>query len=86
MSKIGDADRADIIFDNVTVYEGTFVTQRYTVDSSDADQRFVINDNRVDTRTLSVQVQNSSSDSTQTTYTNTHRTRLSTTATRLESL
>jgi hypothetical protein len=60
---------ADIIFNNISVYEGTFVTQRYTVDSSDADQRFVINDNRVDTRTLSVQVQNSSSDSTQTTYT-----------------
>ena len=60
---------ADIIFEDVLLYEGTFVTQRYTVDSSDADQRFVISDNRVDTRTLSVTVQNSSSDSTTTTYT-----------------
>jgi len=59
----------DIIFENVTIYEGTYVTQRYTVDSSDADQRFLINDNRVDTRTLSVEIKNSSSDSTTTTYT-----------------
>tara|TARA_Y100000361_G_scaffold18617_1_gene14490 strand:+ start:4823 stop:6733 length:1911 start_codon:yes stop_codon:yes gene_type:complete len=59
----------DIIFNDIKIYEGTFVTQRYTVNSSDADQRFVINDNRCDTSTLSVSVQNSSSDTTTTTYT-----------------
>ena len=59
----------DIIFNNIKIYEGTFVTQRYTVNSSDADQRFIINDNRCDTSTLSVSVQNSSSDTTTTTYT-----------------
>jgi len=58
----------DIVFDNLLVYEGTFVTQRYTVDSTDADQRFVINDNRIDLRTLSVSVQNSSADTTTTTF------------------
>ena len=58
----------DIVFNNLVVYEGTYVTQRYTVDSTDADQRFVINDNRIDVRTLSVSVQNSSSDTTTTTF------------------
>ena len=59
----------NIVFRDIKIYEGTFVTQRYTVDSSDADQRFVINDNRVDTSTLKVSVQNSASDTTTTTYT-----------------
>jgi hypothetical protein len=59
----------DIVFNDLVVYEGTFVTQRYTVDSTDADQRFVINDNRIDLRTLSVSVQNSSSDTTTTIFT-----------------
>ena len=58
----------DIIFNNVTLYEGTFVTQRFSVDSSDADQRFLINDNRIDISTLSVSVQNSASDTATTTY------------------
>ena len=59
----------NIVFRDIKIYEGTFVTQRYTVDSSDADQRFVINDNRVDTSTIKVSVQNSASDTTTTTYT-----------------
>ena len=59
----------DIIFNDVLIYEGTFVTQRYTADSSDADQRFLINDNRCDTSTLIVSVQNSASDTTLTTFT-----------------
>ena len=59
----------NIVFNDIKIYEGTFVTQRYTVNSSDADQRFVINDNRCDTATLSVSIQNSSSDTTTTTYT-----------------
>ena len=58
-----------IVFSDITLYEGTYVTSRYTVDTQDVEQRFLINDNRVDTRTLTVKVQNSSSDSTTTTYT-----------------
>ena len=38
-------DANDIVFEDLTVYEGTLVTQRYTVDDDDADQRFVIDDN-----------------------------------------
>jgi len=58
-----------ITFNDVKIYEGTFVTTRYTVDTSDADQRFLLRDNRADTRTLTVKVQNSSSDTITLTYT-----------------
>ena len=51
------------------VYEGTYVTTRYTADTSNLEQRFLLRDNRADTTTLTVKVQNSSSDSTTTTYT-----------------
>jgi hypothetical protein len=59
----------NIPFDNVTVYEGTFVTSKYLVDTSDVEQRFILTDPRSDTTTLTVKVQNSSSDTTTTTYT-----------------
>ena len=58
-----------IPFLNTDIYEGTYVTTRYIVDSSDVDQRFLLTDNRADTSTLIVQVQNSVSDSTTATYT-----------------
>jgi len=57
-----------ITFNDVKIYEGTFVTTRYTVDTSDADQRFLLRDNRADTRTLTVKIQTSSSDTTTSTY------------------
>ena len=60
-----------IPFTNIDIYEGTFITTRYSVDSSDVDQRFLLTDNRADTTTLTVKVQTSSSDSTTTTYTKT---------------
>src|SRR6056300_1518598 len=55
-------------FSNVYIYEGSSVTYKYTVDSSDPDQRFIINSTRADTSTLKVKVQNSISDTTTTTY------------------
>jgi len=58
-----------ITFNNVPVYEGTYVTTRYTVDSSDVDQRFLLRNNRADTVTLTVKVQNSSSDTALNAYT-----------------
>ena len=60
---------AGIPFTNIDIYEGTYVTTRYTVDSSDVDQRFLLPDNRSDTSTLTVKVQTSSADTTTTTYT-----------------
>ena len=58
----------NITFNDTPVYEGTYITTRYTVDSSDVDQRFLLSDNRADTNTLTVKVQNSSSDTTVNTY------------------
>ena len=59
----------NLVFSDIPIYEGTYVTTRYTVDTSDVNQRFLIPSNQADTTTLSVQVQNSSSDTTTTTYT-----------------
>ena len=59
----------EIPFNNTKIYEGTYVTTRYTVDSSDVDQRFILPEENSDTSTLTVIVQNSSTDTTSTTYT-----------------
>ena len=56
-------------FSNLKIYEGTLVTNKYTVDTSDANQRFLIKNDMADTTTLQVKVQNSSTDTTTTTYT-----------------
>ena len=56
-------------FSNVNIYEGTLATYRYTVDSTDVDQKFIIPNVNADTSTLKVTIQNSNSDTTQTTYT-----------------
>ena len=58
-----------ITYNNIKIYEGTYISTRYIVDSSDADQRFLLTSNSADTTTLTVKVQNSSSDTTQNTYT-----------------
>ena len=56
-------------FSNLEVYEGTLVDNKFTVDTANADQRFLIENDLADTTTLKVTVQNSSSDSTTSTYT-----------------
>ena len=56
-------------FSGVDLYEGTSVTFRYTVDSTDVDQKFIIPSVDADTSTLKIIVQNSISDTTQNTYT-----------------
>jgi len=56
-------------FSNIPVFEGTLVTFKYTVDSTDVDQRFIIPSVSADTTTLKVSVQNSASDTTTNTYT-----------------
>ena len=56
-------------FSNLKIYEGTYVTYNYTADTTDVDQKFLIQSENADTTTLSVQVQNSSSDTTTNTYT-----------------
>jgi len=56
-------------FSSIPIYEGTLVTFRYTVNTSDPDQKFIIPSANADTSTLRVQVQNSVSDTTTSTYT-----------------
>ena len=72
-STISDVTKSNtgntIPFVGVDIYEGSFITTRYTVDSSDIDQRFIITDNRADTTTLTVKVQTSSTDSSSNTFT-----------------
>jgi len=64
-SNIGNS----IPFTEVDIYEGTYVTTKYVADTSNIDQRFLLVDPRADTTTLTVKVQNSSSDTTSTTFT-----------------
>ena len=56
-------------FSDVKIYEGTLVTFRYTVDTTDTDQKFIIPSSLADTSTLVVKVQTSSNDTTTNTYT-----------------
>ena len=52
----------------IPVYEGTWATTRFTVDLTNADQRFVVPNDNVDISTIKVQVQNSVGDVTTTNY------------------
>ena len=56
-------------FSNLDIYEGTYLNYKYTANTSDTDQRFIIPNDNVDTTTLTVKVQESASDSTTNTYT-----------------
>ena len=49
-------------FENIEIYEGTFLTKEFTVDTSNIDQRYVIPNSNADTSTLVVQVKESSFD------------------------
>ena len=55
-------------FSSVTLYEGSLLTFNYTVDTTDTEQRFIIPNDNTDTTTLTVKIQNSSSDSTTAVY------------------
>ena len=49
-------------FSNLDIYEGTYLNYKYTANTSDTDQRFIIPNDNVDTTTLTVKVQESSSE------------------------
>ena len=55
-------------FSNLKVYEGTRVTFEYITDSTNEEQRYIVNNANADLTTLSVLVQNSSSDTKSFTY------------------
>ena len=50
-----------ISFTNLPIYEGTYVTNRYTFDANNVDQKFYVNDENGDTTTLIVDVFDNSS-------------------------
>ena len=56
-------------FSSLDLFEGTYLNFKYTANTSDTEQRFIIPNDNVDTNTLTVKVQNSASDSTTNTYT-----------------
>lgn len=53
---------------DLTLTEGRYIQQRYTVNTLDSDQRFLISNPGVDTTTVSIRVQNSNVDTTTTSF------------------
>jgi len=56
-------------YSNIPIYEGTWVTTKFTKDTTDADQKFIIPNANVDISTIAVTVQTSSEDTSLTTFT-----------------
>ena len=55
-------------FSNIEIFEGTFVTQTFTVDTSLASQKFILDNSFIDTSTIKVKVKPSSSSTSSVTY------------------
>ena len=55
-------------FNNVEIYEGSFVSQTFTVDTSLFNQRYILDNSFIDTSTIKVKVSPSASSSTSVTY------------------
>jgi hypothetical protein len=51
------------LFENVDVYEGTFLVKTFTVDSNNPNQKFILDNSDIDTQSLSVLVRNTQSSS-----------------------
>ena len=66
---ITTATRSILPITDLKIKEGTILNKKYTVDISNIIQRFIIPNTNVDTSTISVQVQNSASDTTVVTWT-----------------
>jgi len=43
-------------FDNISIYEGNYITKKFTVDSSQVNQPFVLDNSNIDTTTIRVEV------------------------------
>ena len=55
-------------FTDITIYEGTRIDYNYTVNNSNLEQQFIIPSSAIDTNTLMIRVQASSTDTTTDTY------------------
>ena len=45
-------------FDNINVYEGTFIAQTFTVDSNNPEQKFILDNPNIDVSSIAVSVRN----------------------------
>jgi len=55
-------------FSNVEIYEGVFITQSFTVDTSLFNQKFVLDNSFIDTSTIKVKIKSSSTATSSVTY------------------
>jgi len=55
-------------FNNIEIYEGNFITQTFTVDTSLFNQRYILDNSFIDTSTIKVKVKSSSSATSSVTY------------------
>ena len=46
-------------FDNISIYEGNYITKKFIVDSSQANQTFILDNSNIDTTTIRVEVTSS---------------------------
>jgi hypothetical protein len=46
------------LFENIEIYEGTYLTQNYEVDSNNLNQRYILDNRNIDISTLSIDVRN----------------------------
>jgi hypothetical protein len=59
----------EAVFDGVEIYEGTYLTRTYTVDTSQPNQKYIIPNPYVDTSTIRVNVTSGPNDTTKDEYT-----------------
>ena len=55
-------------FDQIEIYEGTFLTKKFTVDTSIANQKYILPNPYIDTSTIRVKVKNTAQDTTSEQY------------------
>jgi len=51
------------LFENISVYEGTFLVKTFTVNANDPNQRYILDNSDIDTQSISVLVRNTQSSS-----------------------
>ncbi len=56
------------IFNNIEIYEGSLITQNFTVNTAQFNQRYILSNSSIDTSTIRVKVRNTESSSSSITY------------------
>ena len=66
--KVVVAANNGVSFGSLQIYQGQYLTRKWTYDPSQTNQRFVLPNDGIDTSTLRVKIQNSSADTTEVEY------------------